>query len=297
MIKNKTFVKFAFISSWFWECRNEISTFRYRFNVAHYFRVFCHVCFDVFRYCCVDFFCYCCLRVFDYAFFYFCVFWRIDRELNVRKSESWCFDSLLNDFNFFFRWFHECVCCRFDFDSNYNFCDWFFITFVSESIIEIDFENLNDIFAKKQKRRQNLKLKMMNHEQRRVIDDFSFFVSKSTRDSCFFRIVLFMLFFELSEIVESLWKQRSKKRLSLNSLLKRTKTSSWMKMMKNCLIVLNVVACSCRVVILLTLRVFVVRDKSKRVYRYVFDSLFKNFFLIILNFNSIQRNCVRIDER
>jgi hypothetical protein len=27
---------------------------------------------------------------------------------------------------FFFRWFHECVCCRFDFDSNYNFCDWFF---------------------------------------------------------------------------------------------------------------------------------------------------------------------------
>ncbi len=58
-----------------------------------------------------------------------------------------------------------------------------FVTFVSEFTIEIDFENLNDVLVKKQKRRQNLKLKMMNHEQRRVIDDFSFFVSDSTRDS------------------------------------------------------------------------------------------------------------------
>ncbi len=57
------------------------------------------------------------------------------------------------------------------------------ITFASESIIEIDFENLNDVLVKKQERRQNLKLKMMNHEQRRVIDDFFFFVSDSTRDS------------------------------------------------------------------------------------------------------------------
>jgi hypothetical protein len=58
-----------------------------------------------------------------------------------------------------------------------------FVTFVSEFIIEIDFENLNDVLAKEQKRRQNLKLKMMYHEQRRVIDDFSFLVSNSTRDS------------------------------------------------------------------------------------------------------------------
>jgi hypothetical protein len=62
-----------------------------------------------------------------------------------------------------------------------------FVTFVFVFIIEIDFENLNDVFVKKQKRRQNLKLKMMNHEQRRVIDDFSFLVSNSTRDSIFFR--------------------------------------------------------------------------------------------------------------
>ncbi len=62
-----------------------------------------------------------------------------------------------------------------------------FVTFVSESIIEIDFENLNDVLVKKRKRRQNLKLEMMNHEQRRVIDDFSFFVSDSTRDSISFR--------------------------------------------------------------------------------------------------------------
>jgi hypothetical protein len=53
---------------------------------------------------------------------------------------------------------------------------------------------------------------------------------------------LLSLSFEFQEIVESLWRRRSKKRLSLNLLLKRTKTISWMKMMKNCLIALNVVA-------------------------------------------------------
>jgi hypothetical protein len=88
----------------------------------------------------------------------------------------------------------------------------FFVTFVSELIIEIDFKNLNDVLVKEQKRRQNLKLKMMNHEQRRVIDDFSFLVSNSTRDSIFFRfrvstsfrVVLLSLSFEFQEIVESL---------------------------------------------------------------------------------------------
>jgi hypothetical protein len=62
-----------------------------------------------------------------------------------------------------------------------------FVTFVSEFTIEVDFENLNDVLVRKQKRRQNLKLEMMNHEQRRVIDDFSFLVSNSTRDSISFR--------------------------------------------------------------------------------------------------------------
>jgi hypothetical protein len=65
----------------------------------------------------------------------------------------------------------------------------FFVTFVSEFIIEIDFENLNDVLAKEQKRQQNLKLKMMNHEHRRVIEDFFFFVSRSTRDLISSRIV------------------------------------------------------------------------------------------------------------
>jgi hypothetical protein len=102
-----------------------------------------------------------------------------------------------------------------------------------------------------------------------------------------FVLFLFSLFFEFQKIVESFWKRRSKKRLSFNLLLKRMKTNSWMKMTKNCLIVLNVVACSCYVVVLLTLRVLVMRDKNKYVYRYIFDLLFKNFSLIILNFNSI----------
>jgi hypothetical protein len=61
------------------------------------------------------------------------------------------------------------------------------VKFALESIIEVDFENLSDVFVKEQKRRQNLKLEMMNHDQRRVIDDFSFFVSSSTRDSISFR--------------------------------------------------------------------------------------------------------------
>jgi hypothetical protein len=74
----------------------------------------------------------------------------------------------------------------------------FFITFVFEFIIEIDFENLNDILAKKQKRRQNLKIKMMNHEQRCVIDNFSFFVSRSTRDSISSRTVSAFAFFRIS---------------------------------------------------------------------------------------------------
>jgi hypothetical protein len=74
-----------------------------------------------------------------------------------------------------------------------------FITFAFELIIEIDFENLNDILAKEQERRQNLKLKMMNHEQRRVIDDFSFFVSKSTRDSISFRTVSVFVLFRISK--------------------------------------------------------------------------------------------------
>ncbi len=72
----------------------------------------------------------------------------------------------------------------------------FFITFVSEFIIEIDFENLNDILVKEQKRRQNLKLKMMNHEQRRVIDDFFFSYRNRRATQFLFVLFLFLLFFK-----------------------------------------------------------------------------------------------------
>jgi hypothetical protein len=80
------------------------------------------------------------------------------------------------------------------------------VTFALESIIEIDFENLSDVLVKEQERRQNLKLEMMNHDQRRVIDDFSFFFSNSTRDSISlrsrastsFRIVSAFAFFRIS---------------------------------------------------------------------------------------------------
>jgi hypothetical protein len=91
------------------------------------------------------------------------------------------------------------------------------------------------------------------------------------------RLVLFLfsLSFEFQEIIESLLKRRSKKRLSLSSLLKTTRTNSSTRMTKNFSIALNVVICSRHVVVLLTLRVLVVRDRSKRAYRYVFDSLFR----------------------
>jgi hypothetical protein len=58
-----------------------------------------------------------------------------------------------------------------------------FVTSASESTIGVGFEDLNDVLVREQERRQNLKLEMMNHEQRRVIDDFSFSVSDSTRGS------------------------------------------------------------------------------------------------------------------
>jgi hypothetical protein len=96
-----------------------------------------------------------------------------------------------------------------------------FVTFVSEFIIEIDFENLNDVLAKKQKRRQNLKLKMMNHEHRRVIDDFSFFVSKSTRDSISFRIVFIFAFFRISRNRRIIVKTKIKKTFIVQLIIEK----------------------------------------------------------------------------
>jgi hypothetical protein len=70
----------------------------------------------------------------------------------------------------------------------------FFVTFVSEFIIEIDFENLNDVLVKEQKRRQNLKLKMMNYDYRRVIDDFFFRVEIDARFNFFSYCICFCFF-------------------------------------------------------------------------------------------------------
>ncbi len=49
---------------------------------------------------------------------------RVDREFNIRRNESRCLDSSSDDVNFFSRWSRECVCRKFDLDSDCNFCDW-----------------------------------------------------------------------------------------------------------------------------------------------------------------------------
>jgi hypothetical protein len=66
--------------------------------------------------------------------------------------------------------------------------------FVIESVVIIakesttldEFFDFDEFLAKKEKRRRNFLKKMKNHEQRRVIDDFSVFVSNSTRDFLLF---------------------------------------------------------------------------------------------------------------
>jgi hypothetical protein len=129
MIKNKTFIN---LRSFRRDLEDvETTSIFFRFVVdsksfiisAFFYRV--HV--DVFYYYCVDVFCYSCVHFFRYAFFCFCVFWRIDSELNIRKNESKCFDSFIDDINFFARWiiecFHRWYCCKFVFDSNFNFYD------------------------------------------------------------------------------------------------------------------------------------------------------------------------------
>ncbi len=119
---------------------------------------------------------------------------------------------------------------------------------------------------------------------------FSYRVRRATQFLFVFAIrhrlvmILLSLLLEFQEIVESLWRRRSKKRLSLKSLLKRTRTNLSMRMTKNCLITLSIVACSCRVVVLLISRVLVARDRNKRVNRYVFDSLFKRFLFNYIKF-------------
>ncbi len=56
-----------------------------------------------------------------------------------------------------------------------------FVTSAPEPTTGVGFEDLDDVLAREQERRQNLELEMMNHGQRRVTGGFSFPVSGPTR--------------------------------------------------------------------------------------------------------------------
>jgi hypothetical protein len=101
----------------------------------------------------VDLFCHNCFCVFCYAFFCFHVFWRIDREFNNRRYKSWYLDSFFDNLNFFIADFAMFITNSILIQI-INFVINFVVTFAFKSIIEIDFENLNNIFVKKQKRRK-----------------------------------------------------------------------------------------------------------------------------------------------
>jgi hypothetical protein len=62
----------------------------------------------------------------------------------------------------------------------------FVVIIAKKSTTFDEFSNFDEFFAKKEERRRNFLQKMKSHEQRRIIDDFSVFVSNSTRDSLFF---------------------------------------------------------------------------------------------------------------
>jgi hypothetical protein len=56
------------------------------------------------------------------------------------------------------------------------------VIIVEEHTTHDEFSDFDEFFAKEEERRRNFLRKMKNHEQRRVIDDSSVFVSNSTRD-------------------------------------------------------------------------------------------------------------------
>jgi hypothetical protein len=84
-----------------------------------------------------------------------------------------------------------------------------FIIIIAEKLTTHDeFSDFDKFLAKEKKRRRNFLRKMKNHEQRRVIDDFSVFVSISTHDLIFFitcvstsfrNVVAFFAFFRISK--------------------------------------------------------------------------------------------------
>ncbi len=62
-----------------------------------------------------------------------------------------------------------------------------FVVIIAEKSTTLnEFSDFDEFLAKKKERRRNFLRKMKNHEQRRIIDDFSVFVSISTRDFIFF---------------------------------------------------------------------------------------------------------------
>jgi hypothetical protein len=56
------------------------------------------------------------------------------------------------------------------------------VIIAKESTTFDEFLDFDEFLAKEEKRRRNFLKKMKNHEQRRVIDEFSVFISNSTRD-------------------------------------------------------------------------------------------------------------------
>ncbi len=62
----------------------------------------------------------------------------------------------------------------------------FVVIIAKESTTLNEFSDFDEFLAKEKERRRNFLRKMKNHEQRRVIDDSSVFVSISTRDLIFF---------------------------------------------------------------------------------------------------------------
>jgi hypothetical protein len=68
------------------------------------------------------------------------------------------------------------------------------VIIVEESTTRNEFSEFDEFLAKKKERRRNFLRKMKNHEQRRVIDDFSVFVLISTRDFISFVTRVSMLF-------------------------------------------------------------------------------------------------------
>jgi hypothetical protein len=84
----------------------------------------------------------------------------------------------------------------------------FVVIIAKKSTTHDEFSNFDEFLAKKKKRRRNFLRKMKNHEQRRVIDDFSVFVSISTHDFIFFvtrvstsfrNVVAFFVFSRISK--------------------------------------------------------------------------------------------------